>query len=316
MNAAIVLSAHNSEAQARELLCAARSAGAQNIFIWAFHGAAGWTMHLPAQQVLSIRVTQPSFVDSLADALGRYYLKVRPELMLFYGDGWGNDLAVRFSHLCGGSLATNITGIRRFDGGVRVTRRAYGLHLVSELTFQRGPFLFSIDGDSFEKLPSAGVPGLMVETLPLQTPWRLRYELHPREQVEDLSGYPVVLIGGRGLGSKENAERLMRLGTLLGAGVGATRPAVFNGWFGLDRLVGASGERIQPKLCVVFGASGCAPLMLGIKKSGRIIAVNSDPNAQIFDACDEGVVGDCGEIIGEMLAKAERGEAPKAFLRI
>ena len=315
MNAAIVLSSHNSEAQARELFCAARFAGAQNIFVWVFNGAAGWAMHLPAQQVVSIRLGQPSFVDSLADALGHYYLKFRPELMLFYGDGWGNDLAVRFSYLCGGNCATNVTGIRRSGDGISVRRRAYGLHLMSEQTFKAAPFLFSIDKDSFEKLPSAGVPGLMVETLPLQSPWHLKYELHPTERAEDLASYPVVLVGGRGIGSKENAQSLMRLGSLLGAGVGATRPAVFNGWFSLDRLVGASGERIMPKLCIVFGASGCTPLMLGIKKSNKIIAVNADPCAQIFDSCDIGIVGDCNQIIVEMTAALEHGIAPSVFPR-
>ncbi|MCI8833810.1 MAG: hypothetical protein HFH24_00290 [Ruminococcus sp.] len=93
---------------------------------------------------------------------------------------------------------------------------------------------------------------------------------------------------------------LKALGALLDAGIGSTRPAVWNSWFSEHQLIGLSGQIIAPNVCIVFGASGCTPFIKGIE-SRLLVAVNQDPNALIFSHCDLELVDDCREIIAELM---------------
>jgi len=107
----------------------------------------------------------------------------------------------------------------------------------------------------------------------------------------------VVIAGGWGLGSKEDWQMLKDLAALLRGAVGATRPPVDEGWVKESQMIGQSGKTVRPKLYIGFGISGMMHHMVGIQDSDFIIAVNSDPEAEIFKMCDFGVVGDLKEIL-------------------
>jgi electron transfer flavoprotein alpha subunit len=107
----------------------------------------------------------------------------------------------------------------------------------------------------------------------------------------------VVIAGGWGLGGKEYWQMLEELAALLRGAVGATRPPVDEGWAREYQMIGQSGKTVRPKLYMGFGISGMMHHMVGIQDSDFIIAVNSDPEADIFKMCDLGVVGDLKEIL-------------------
>lgn len=113
-----------------------------------------------------------------------------------------------------------------------------------------------------------------------------------------------VLIGGRGLGSIEGADKLHRLAKIMGAEVAFSRPAAMNGWGSIDRVVGQSGLRIAPELCLAFGVSGSAAFLSGVEQAGELVAINTDPDAPIFKAADKGIIGDANEVIDHLLALA------------
>ena len=113
----------------------------------------------------------------------------------------------------------------------------------------------------------------------------------------------LVFIGGKGLGSKEACEQLRKVADFYHAGVGFSRPVALSGWCGMEEIVGQSGNKIEPEICVVLGVSGAAAFMEGIRGAGKIIAINADEDALIFNNADVGIVGDGLEILAGLKSK-------------
>jgi len=106
-----------------------------------------------------------------------------------------------------------------------------------------------------------------------------------------IPGERLLLAGGRGIGER-GMQTLQELVSLLGGQAGVTRAAAQNGWGAMDTIIGQSGVIARPELCVVFGASGAAAFMAGVEQSRHLIAVNTDPDAPIFNCVDFGVIAD------------------------
>ena len=120
---------------------------------------------------------------------------------------------------------------------------------------------------------------------------------------DNLQGKPqlafadIIVSGGRGMKKQENFQRIWDLAKVLGAEVGATRPIVQAGWVEADRQVGQSGKTVRPKLYIAAGISGAIQHRVGMEDSDVIIAINSDPNAPIFDFATYGIVGNAMVIV-------------------
>ena len=120
---------------------------------------------------------------------------------------------------------------------------------------------------------------------------------------DNLQGKPqlafadIIVSGGRGMKTQENFQRIWDIAKVLGAEVGATRPIVQAGWVEADRQVGQSGKTVRPKLYIAAGISGAIQHRVGMEDSDVIIAINSDPNAPIFDFATYGIVGNAMVIV-------------------
>ncbi len=121
----------------------------------------------------------------------------------------------------------------------------------------------------------------------------------------------IIVAGGYGVGSKEKWQMIEELAKVLGGRVGATRPPCDEGWAGEEQMIGQSGKTIRPKLYVGIGISGAMHHVVGIKDSKVIVAINKDPKAPIFQACDFGIVASFDEITPHLIKEFARAAEEK-----
>ena len=112
-----------------------------------------------------------------------------------------------------------------------------------------------------------------------------------------LKDAPVIVAGGGGVSGPEQFALIQELASLLGGEVGASRAAVDAGLIGREHQVGQTGVTVRPRLYIAAGISGAVQHRAGMDQSNKIIAINADPNAPIFQVADYKIVGDLGEVL-------------------
>jgi electron transfer flavoprotein alpha subunit len=123
----------------------------------------------------------------------------------------------------------------------------------------------------------------------------------------------IVVSGGRGLAKGENFVLIRELATVLGGGVGSSRDAVDRGWIEYPHQIGLSGKTISPKLYLACGISGSIQHIAGMQTSETIVAINKDPDAQIFRLADFGVVGNLFEVVPVLIRKLKEVKSKKTI---
>ena len=128
----------------------------------------------------------------------------------------------------------------------------------------------------------------------------------PRKSISDAE---VLVVGGRGLRKEADLDMIRELAALLGGDWATTRPLVEKGWNTNDRQIGLSGRTVRPRLIITCGVSGAIQFTACMKGSDHIVAINSDPNAPIFDVAHIAVVGDLYDIVPALIRRIREGRA-------
>ena len=128
---------------------------------------------------------------------------------------------------------------------------------------------------------------------------------------EDPQGMPleqaeVVVAGGWGIGGKEGWGLLEELASLLGAAVGATRPPLDEGWAEEGQMIGQSGKTVRPRFYIGAGISGVMHHVVGMDEADFIVAINTDPNAALFEVCDLAIVEDYKAILPPLIEEIKQ----------
>lgn len=249
--------------------------------------------------------------NSYANVLEKLINKYKPASVLFGADSIGRDLAPRI-------------GVR-LETGISADCIDLDMDYVNgkKLLLQKKPFL---NGDVIvdilceEKRPQISTvkPGM----IPIGEPKKVKIGNIIRERmvvntnevftrvirsidknvsIKSIQDAEVIIAGGRGFKEKKDFDELHELADLLGGVVGATRPLVQEGWISETCQIGQSGKVVSPKLYIAFGISGAAQHTCGIVNPGTFIAVNSNPDAPIFNVADYGIVGDSKQVLRNLI---------------
>jgi electron transfer flavoprotein alpha subunit len=130
----------------------------------------------------------------------------------------------------------------------------------------------------------------------------------PAQEKLNIEYAEVIVAGGRGIGGPDGFKLLAELAQALDGVVGASRPVVDAGWITYDHQVGQTGKTVRPKLYIAAGISGAVQHRVGMTGSDFILAINTDPNAPIFQVADLAIVGDMYEVIPELTKQVQQAK--------
>ena len=133
---------------------------------------------------------------------------------------------------------------------------------------------------------------------------------HKRPRKVNLKAARIIVAGGAGVGGKDNFKLIWDLANCLGAAPAASRAAVDLGFIDHDHQVGQTGTTVRPNLYVAVGISGAIQHQAGMSQSQKIVAINSDPEAPIFQIAHYKIVGDLNVVVPKII-KAVRARSVK-----
>lgn len=248
--------------------------------------------------------------DASVEALAGYCREEPPALLIFPQTPDARIVAPRLAGRLGAGVVMNAVGIETAaDGVLEATASAYGgdTRMVYRLS---GADSFVVALSPNALAPEAAPDGPSSPECRRITPdlagvsERIRVVEHARAEGPRLEEADVIVAGGRGLGSPENYKLVEQLAEVLGGLPGASRPIVDEGWVDSSRQVGLTGRITRPSLYLAAGISGASQHMAGCSAAKTIVAINRDPDAAIFRYCRYGLVGDCVEILPELIRAA------------
>ncbi len=241
-----------------------------------------------------------------AHALHKLVEEHSPELILFAMNYDSRDVAGRLSAKTGSTLMANAMDL---DGTDRAKTAIFGGVTIVDVELEGSPKIVLFRPKSFEPEPSGGEADIV--PVEVEIPEELKKAKRVERHEEAASGpkleeASIVISGGRGLQEPKNFELLDQLAFAVGnAAVGATRAVVDAGWVPYAYQVGQTGVTVKPGVYLAVGISGATQHIVGMKGAKKIIAINKDEEAPIFQIADLGVVGDALKILPQLIEEVK-----------
>ncbi len=241
--------------------------------------------------------------------------KYQPQIVLYGATTTGRDLAPRITSELKTGLTADCTNLQIGDYSTKdkeykdilyQIRPAFGGNIIATIVCPDNKPQMSTVREGVMKMnePDGKRTGEIIEHKAEISKDLLVTEIVKRFQQEktvNLKAANIIVSGGVGVGSKDNFDLIIKLAHTIGAEVGASRAAVDAGYVSKEHQVGQTGTTVRPKLYIAVGISGSVQHMAGMSESSRIIAINSDPKAPIFQIAHYGVVGDLNEVLPKFI---------------
>jgi electron transfer flavoprotein alpha subunit len=230
---------------------------------------------------------------------------------VFPASSLGKDLAPRVAARLGAGYLADCTALEVQDGTVVATRPQASGKIIGQVAATGKPPVITVRPNVF--LPGDNARGGEVQSLDVSVN-EADFGAIVREikagaaEKLDVGEAPIIVSGGRGLGTPENFKLLEDLAEAFGgkAAVGASRAVVDAGWRPHSEQVGQTGKTVAPTLYIAVGISGAIQHLAGMRTSRYIVAINKDPEAPIFKVADYGIVGDLHQILPRMTEEVRK----------
>lgn len=246
--------------------------------------------------------------DTLTEVLSEIVKEQNPDIVLLANTAMAKDIAPRIAGRVGLGCVSDVTGISKDDGKIIYTRPAYGGTILEHIVVD-GTAVVTVRNGSFPKPEAVSKAEVTEKTIEVQADVVKAKIIDRVKEISEsvnLEEAEVIVSGGRGLGSEENFKLVEELARVLGGVVGATRPAIENGWIPRTHQVGQSGKIVSPKLYIACGISGATQHTSGMSSSNYIVAINKDEEAPIFEIADVSIVGNVNEILPVMIEEMKK----------
>ena len=237
----------------------------------------------------------------------------KPEIVLFGASKNGRDLGGRLHAILETGLAADCV---KFDidgdGNLDMIRPSFGgKSLAHILCKKHRPQMASVRRNVFVAPPHhAERKGEVVRETVELGPQDIDATLIEFQEFTKEGGLrpeeaDVVVSGGYGLGEAKHFGMLQELADRLGGAVAASRKAVDSGWVPKMFQVGQTGMTVRPKVYIAIGISGAVQHLAGMQESEKIVVINLDPKAPLFEIADYGLVGDLFEVVPELIRQLD-----------
>ncbi|QMT18664.1 electron transfer flavoprotein subunit alpha/FixB family protein [Planococcus maritimus] len=251
-----------------------------------------------------VTVEHPHLKSYTSDGYGQAFMAVvdqeQPEAIVFGHTAVGKDLSPKIASKLQTGLISDVTDIEGEGADAVFIRPIYSGKAFEKVKLKEDGVVFiSVRPNNIAPLEreerSGDVSSLSVDITNLRT--IIKNVVRKSAEGVDLSEAKVIIAGGRGVKSKDGFGPLQELADLLGGAVGASRGACDADYCDYSLQIGQTGKVVTPDLYIAAGISGAIQHMAGMSNSKVIVAINKDPEANIFKVADYGIVGDLFDVI-------------------
>lgn len=219
----------------------------------------------------------------------------------------GKALCASVAARLGTELVQDCIGLE-WDNGLVAKKPVYAGKVVSDVRVKSDPAFVSLrpnvsgverEGEDMPEIVKRDMPEFDLRTV-------IKDVAQAAAGSVELTEAKIVVSGGRGLGDPKHFDLLRELCDVLGAALGASRATVDAGWIHHSHQVGQTGKVVSPDVYIAVGISGAIQHQAGMRTSRIIVAINKDPEANIFKICDYGIVGDLFEVVPVLTEEARK----------
>ncbi len=238
---------------------------------------------------------------------------VKPDIMLIGATTQGRDIAPRISAGMHTGLTADCIGLDINDKGqLAATRPTFGGKLMATILCKTLPQMATVRPKVFKPAPENIVKDTKfvylkpeIDKIENRVEF-IKFVKNINSTINELDSAEIIVAGGKGMKNEQGFKLLKEFADCIGGHVGASRGAVDMGLASQDIQIGQTGKTVTPKLYIACGISGAIQHVVGMNESDKIIAINIDEKAPIFQVSDCGIVGDAFEIIPQLIEQLKK----------